>query len=168
MRLLPILALIFAFASSSQAQSHTSKEGNYSINFPKTPTLKQNTVPLEGGRSTEMFSAMYEASKNKAFFVMYADGLSANFAANLSEDEQVTKIKDAFVKNLNAVITSEKEMTISGHKGLFIKAKGEKVYTHYLFLLVDDRIYQVFIIQRGKDIKDKESKAFFDSFKLNR
>jgi hypothetical protein len=169
--------LFVALGTQVQAQKavpkpkvFTNKLGKYSINFPKTPTEQKNMMPIENMGECELVMHIAEMNDNFAYFASYIDfPKDVVDAAVQNGSLNIDDVLDGTVKGVfesqGAAPESQEFTTVQKHRALFAKGKSEAFDIQVLVLLVDNRLYQIMML-KDTPIEDKESKAFFNSFKL--
>ncbi len=60
----------------------------------------------------------------------------------------------------------DKNITFDGHPGQYFEANSNDIYVSYKLLLVENRLYQIVILQMGSPIIQNDISNFTDTFKL--
>lgn len=169
--------LIATFATQAEAQravpkpkTFTNKLGKYSIIFPKTPTEQKNMMPIENMGDCELVMHIAEMGEHLAYFASYVDFPKeivdeAIRSGALNIDDVLEGTVGGVFESQGAVSESQEFQTIQKNRAIFAKGKSEAFDIQVLALLVDNRLYQIMML-KDTPIEEKESKAFFSSFKL--
>lgn len=173
-----LFSFLFVFISTdAQAQKaspkpkpYTSKAGKYSISFPKAPTETRELLPIEGLGDCELVMAIAEMSGSSTYIVSYTDFPKemidlAIKSGELNIDELLVSTKEGTFNSQGISTSSEEFLTVQNQRALFAKGTNEAAFSHLQVMFVGNRLYQIIITQENA-ITDKESKAFFGSFKL--
>lgn len=164
--LLPFIIVNYSFDSGSYEL--ISKDGNFTINFPGKPELSSQMVDLgETYGEIEMFMYMYQAGPSEIYMVAYADYPDAVFQ-DIKKDALLKSTADGFFGSYGDVkYKKKKDVKIDGHPGLSHQASVDNYYFFYDVYIVNNRLFQVAIVNDGKYVGSKDSKAFLGSFTLN-
>ena len=154
----------------SKPKIFTNKLGKYSIIFPKTPTEQKSVIPIENMGDCELVLQIAEMGEHLAYFTSYVDFPkdvvdAAVQSGSLNIDLVLEGTVGGVFESQGAVPESQEFQTIQKNRALFAKGKSEAFDIQVLALLVDNRLYQIMML-KDTPIEDKESKAFFSSFKL--
>lgn len=154
----------------SKPKTFTNKLGKYSIIFPKTPTEQKSVIPIENMGDCEVILHIAEMGEHRAYFASYmnfpkdvVDAAVQNGSLNI--DLVLEGTVGEMFERYGASSESQEFQTIQKHRALFTKGKGEAFDIQILVLFVDNRLYQI-VMLKDAPIEEKESKAFFSSFKL--
>lgn len=165
------------FGNTAQAQKpnlkfkpYTFKEGNYSIAFPKPPTEKREHV--FGGEDSETYALVQEAKiSDTRVYLSAHTNFPAEFIQQMlaqshsNPDSLLVSGKNGVFKSQNLIETDQHFTKLKDHSVLHVSGKNDKMYVYVQMLLVGNRIYQQ-TIQSKNALSDKETKAFFGTFKL--
>lgn len=161
------IIIILALGLVAQAQDYVyiDPDKTFSIRFPAEPETGKEVVPTELG-DLDMFTIMYEASYDKVYMLAYtdypADLVNASDAAVL-----LNGAKEGSLGSFGISTPSyEKSITFEGHPGTYFEANGNDMYVAYKLILVENRLYQIVILQMSNPISDSEVEGFIDTFKL--
>lgn len=152
---------------SYKVKLFTSVDGLFSINFPDKPEFSEENIDTELG-AIRMATYIHEENENKAYMVAYSDYPSMLISLAGKEDllqgAKQGALASLGITNVFEEIVVEK----NGNKGLYFSGNdGDNYHIEYEMYLVENRLYQVAIIESdGKTISDAD-KAFFSSFKFN-
>jgi hypothetical protein len=92
----------------------TDKEGAFSVKFPGDPTSQTSKVPTAVG---DMELTMYMAQEGQAVFMAAGSPINLPAGTTFDVDKGLQGARDNAMKNMNAVVTAEKDVEISGLKG---------------------------------------------------
>lgn len=167
-----LLAGLFIFSSAYSQKTKdggsgykfVSASGNFRITFPAQPTVSEpSKVPTAIG-DIYMYSIMYE-SEDAAFMVAYSD-YPKDKVAGADKSEMLQGAKNGFTNNLGITVDFEREITLSGHKGIYFKASGNDYFAVMKDFMVANRLYQVGILKAGAYPTEKEINEFINTFEL--
>jgi hypothetical protein len=164
------LVVLGASCSSSkpveQSVPYTSKDGRFSVVFPKKPDVGVRDAQT-GGVKRKVTSALASKGSDE-FGVTYSD-FPSSFLAD-GGIKVLEKVRDTVVGDVKATLVSSNETTIGKNPALDVVAnvpsgatKGEY---HAKFILVGTRIYEVLVIRNDPKANDTLMRDFFDSFEL--
>lgn len=160
-----IILLFNTTASSQETYSYTDPTQQFRVEFPGAPEADRSTVPTEVG-DIIMHTVMFEESVDKVYLLAYSD-----YPKELIElsDPQVL-LESAQEGSLSNLGTSElnvnEKITFKGYPGLYFEAQNEDLYVAYKIILVENRLYQMAVLQQGTPLTDADVKNFMDSFRL--
>ncbi|GAB4301677.1 MAG: hypothetical protein Kow0068_24580 [Marinilabiliales bacterium] len=162
----PLIIVNYGFDSGDYEL--ISKDGKFKINFPGKPELSSQMVDLgETYGEIEMFMYMYSASASEVYMVAYADYPDAVFE-DISKELILTSTTDGFYGSYGeAKYKKNKKITLDGHPGLTTQASIGGSYFFYDVYIVNNRLFQVAIVNEGKYTNKKDAQAFMGSFALN-
>ncbi len=155
-----LVLLLCTFASLAQSK-YSDYAGKFKIQFPGQPTTSSQDQKTDIGNVT-LYQFMYE-TESSVYMVSYVDYPADKL--NPNKKELLTNAKNGFVNALNLTVSDEGFITYGQHQGIrFVASDSEKscVMRDYL---VDNRLYQLGILQFGK-ISEQAENDFFDSFEL--
>jgi hypothetical protein len=146
---------------------YTSEEGKFSIKFPEEPEFSEENIDTELG-AIRMATYVYEANENKAFMVAYSDYPSMLMSLANKED-LLEGAKEGALASLGITnVTTEKIVEKNGNEGLYFNGDdGDNYHIEYEMYMVENRLYQIAIIESNGKNTAKEDKEFFTSFRLN-
>lgn len=159
------LVLIGAFATPANAEEkYVSKEGKYSVVFPKAPKELTQDLPLPEGKS-KLHMALVEVSKDQALIGTYND-----YPADVT-DKPAQKILEGVRDGAkgDGEIVTDKEITygkakVPGREYHFTKGAFHQRFRIYL---KGSRLYQVGVVGATKDVVlAKDADKFLDSFEI--
>lgn len=147
-------------------EKYKSEKGNFSIDFPGTPTVSEDIVPTDVGNIT-MYSYMYEKSVTEAYMVALSD-YPSEMVAMSDEGDLLDGGKNGALESLGiSKLDEEKDIELKGgHPGKYFKGTNGTYYVVYKMYLVKNRLYQVAVLKDGSYPMGKEFDAFMSSFKL--
>ena len=150
---------------SQETNAYTDPSQQFQIEFPGEPETNKRTVPTEAG-DIVMHTVMYEESPEKVFMLAYS-----NYPKELIEysDPEVL-LKSAQEGSMSNLGTSElsvnEKITYKGYSGLYYEAQSEELYVAYKIILVDNRLYQLAILQQSSPLNESEVTNYMESFRL--
>ena len=161
-----ILAMLPILSQAQSGHKLSSKQGNFIITFPGEPDFSSDEVETAVG-NLMMYTYMFEISDDAAYMVAYID-----YPKDMVEESDNDVLLEAALNgaldswgiDLNKVV--QETTWHSGYKGIYCKESNGNTYTAYEVILVENRLYQIAILQYGKSISQKALSSFFESFKL--
>lgn len=152
--------------AAGQDKAFDSKEGRFSAKFPGTEAPK-TTVTKAGGMDLSI--TIVEKDKKTGFAVIYsdlgADVVKAAPAAKLLEGGE-----KGLAENFKAKVTKSGETKFKANGKDYpareIMAEKEDLHLRVTIILVDNRLYQVFVVGPKDLVTSKEADDFLKSFEL--
>ena len=170
--LLPLAAMLLAVVvradETTKGEVFTSKEGKFTITFPKKPTKQTQKVKTSLG---ELEVHLYIVDQKDRGFITGTTDYPKGSIKDENREKMMDGARDGNVKSMKGKLLSEKKVTLGKkkHQGreLLIEMPAIKgVYRSRLFL-VGDRLYQIVALWPEEFVKSKETTAYMDSFKLD-
>jgi hypothetical protein len=145
-----------------------SEKYNFSVLFPQTPTQSTQATPTDAG-NIDLNMFVYSTDE-EAYFIGISDMPKALVDASNKNDILQGGKTGALGELGDAKILSEKNITINGHPGIEFEAKGSSQDVEMLvkgrFYMVDNRLYQIYVLAQGSAKNKVEITKFVESFKL--
>ncbi|MBN2756820.1 MAG: hypothetical protein JXR51_06540 [Bacteroidales bacterium] len=145
-------------------KKYYSPEGDFKIMFPGEPTVKKSDVPTEVG-TIKMYQYMYEQTPTKIYMVAFSDYPSKYMEASKSY-EMLQNAKGGFINSLKITVKEENAVKIRNHPGIMFKASDDGIYVVMRDYLVNNRLFQIGIMQQDYQISEKDIEDFIYSFEL--
>jgi hypothetical protein len=144
----------------------TSDEGRFSVLMPGPDAPRDQAVtktdPKVGAYTAHLFAKKAEKGLFVAVWVDYAPSV------NLDVQGEINANRDNFLKGVKARLTSERAITLDGHRGLEFTAESDQAVFKSRVYVVGKRPYQLIAVTY-KGFDDAEHvNAFFSSFQLRR
>lgn len=101
---------------------------------------------------------------------------STNFPPTTFDERAPQKLledaRDAALKNLNAALEKQENITVQGRQGLAVygsaEVQGKQLYVRFHFILDRPRAYQIGYLSHDRSALDRpDVQAYFDSFRLS-
>lgn len=132
--------------------------------------------PQEQAQSTQTQSGVIEGhlfladTPDGAYMVSYLD-LPEELAKQSTTKSLLDNRRDTAVKNANAQLISEKEITLNGNPGREFTAHavgkaGERGFLKVRVFLVKDWVYQITVLTLEDRVTEAQMDVFLDSFRL--
>jgi predicted RNase H-like HicB family nuclease len=153
--------------SIDESMLYTSEDGSFSVFFPQTPQIEEESVETEVG-TIVLKTYIYEESLDKAYMVAYSDypDLLMTFA---SPEELLQGGKHGALASLgidNLIV--EENIEKNGVRGLYFRGDdGDTYHVEYEIYLKGNRLYQVALIETQGRSASETDKKFFSSFRFN-
>jgi hypothetical protein len=166
-----IIACAFmALSLSSYAQGNhyysnntlTDPYGGFQLTFPVEPTYNYQDLETAVG-TLRMYFFSYETS-SVAYMMSYID-YPADKVALADKNEMLKGALNGYINNLKLSLQSEIKINYGNYPGLMFYANDGQKFSVIRDYLVDNRLYQLGILQLGQ-IPERLENEFFDSFVL--
>lgn len=143
-----------------------SEDGNYSINFPGTPEVTNESVPTAAG-NIEMTMAMYEKSATEVYMSSFNDYPSA-IVEGQDPYQMLEGALGGATGSMGVTIEDEKRQEeYQGYPSIYYKGHAASGYhATYRVLLKGNRLYQVGALRDGSHITPEMEESFLGSFQL--
>lgn len=161
-----MMAMLPLMANAQASYELSSEQGNFFIIFPGEPSYSVEDVETAVGK-LKMHTYLYEESNDAAYMVAYID-----YPDDLVEESDNDVLLEAALEGALSswgidIEEAKKETTWhSGYKGIFCNEKNGDTHAAYEVILVENRLYQLAILQYDKSIPQKTLSTFYDSFEL--
>ncbi|MFN8255101.1 MAG: hypothetical protein U0W24_05390 [Bacteroidales bacterium] len=150
------------FAYNVQAQKFYDYGGKFKIQFPGNPTPGTQNLETDMG-PVVLYQFIYE-SQTAAYMVSYVD-YPADKMKGQDYKALLDRAKNGFIGALNLTTVDSMYINYGRHQGLMFHGEGAGMYCVMRDYLVDNRLYQLGILQVSA-ISIQEENEFFDSFEL--
>ncbi len=164
MRLLIAVAGLCVLAAGAAAQDakYESKAGRYLVAFPGKPTVKSQKAG-----DIELNIASVEKGAG-GFLVMYSDQPEA--AAKQTPKEVLDASEQGLLDSFKTKAITSKEVTFGkgSLSGREVIARQAETYLRVRLVLVERRLYQVFVVGPKELTESKEADAYFASFEVTK
>ena len=168
-RLIPTIAILLAVTMPVGADEVTESApyqdsyGRFEIAFPSRPKVVKSTKKrTDGGITATIRYWTGDADSGWSVVCMIVPhDLETDAKATLPAG------RDAAVKKLDGELLTSQETTVHGHFGLnfAIRLEDENIYRSRVFA-VKNSLYQLIYVGGDGDVAAKETREFFDSFRL--
>lgn len=153
---------MLSLASVAQNSKFYDYAGKFKILFPGTPTPGSQNLDTDMGPVT-LYQFILE-TQSAAYMVSYVD-YPADQMVNKDKNALLDRAKNGFNGALKIATTDSLFMTYAKHPGILFHAQGSGMYCSMRDYLVDNRLYQLGILQMSA-ITEQAENDFFDSFEL--
>lgn len=145
-------------------RDYRSNDAPYAVLFPGKPATQARKIQLDA-IAVDMTMTAAEVDG-----VIFAVG-SAQLPDAAQAPAAIEAMKTALVKNIGATVTKSKSSVTGSQTMLEVEAKGRQNGEPMLligrFIAKGNRIYQVIVMGREKNIVQEPVETYFSSFKLN-
>ncbi len=166
--LLAAVVTVGCLGCGSKPSLYTSAAGKYSVMLPGRPTEKDENVATPIGPITA-HTAIAEDGRRVGYGVVFAD-----YPPNLVQSGNVDAILEGAcngkVAAISGQITDKRTIAVDGHPGRRIRFNArvpEEANGISKIFLVNNRLYDVFVVGTPATLDATAADAFLDSFKLN-
>jgi hypothetical protein len=162
-----VLLVAFAGALSGQDKKFDSKDGKFGAKFPGEPKV----VPQKAGAlELTITLAEKETDKNKiGFAVIYSD-MPPDVVKGTTGKKLLEGGAKGLEENFKAKIVSSSETVFKANGKEYpervILAEKDALSLRVRIIMVDARLYQVFVIGTKEQVAGKEADDFLASFEL--
>ena len=154
-------------------KKYVSKEGKFKIAFPNTPKLSNEKIPYSTGNVTIPVYMFLDEEKPIKSAVIYAD-YPAGILKGIDIDAQkvLAGAKDGALSSMaasmgNYVVEGQKDVKVNDSPGIYFKARFENgLHVIYELVLVNDRLYQIRMLNEKEYPTNEVSDNFFNSFEI--
>lgn len=172
MKRLIILALPLAVVlacSSLGNKWETVTEGDLTVEMPGKPTKQSQDVPTETGKATGQMLTLDKGAEAYVLAFHEFPGAVANL--NIDPKLLLKGASDGVVKNLAGKISSQRDVSVSGHPGTELIGEGSKEgkpveFTIRMYWAKPRLIQTLYLSEKGKGDKSNAMK-FLDSLKIS-
>ncbi|MCE9530693.1 MAG: hypothetical protein K8T89_06140 [Planctomycetes bacterium] len=165
---LPAL-LVFAFPFGVMAEEKfASKEGKYTVSFPKAPLERSREVDSPTGK-LKIFVAQVTLRPDFAIFVLYNDMPDSEVKRSTTK-ELLDKNREG-IKGPTGKILEEKDLELGDDKipGRFMLIESETGVAQVRAFVKGNRLYMLMVgTQKKEDAISAEAKKFLDSFEITK
>lgn len=145
--------------------------GRFTVTLPsgfKPFTAQKQSQPTPAGPID--LNILQSETLQGACVLGFSDFPEASFVGR-SPKKMLEDGRDGALRNINATLEKQKDITLQGKTGLDIYGSttsgGKNVYVRFQFILDKPRAYQVGYLAYNRDDLDKpEVQAYFDSFRI--
>jgi len=165
MKLVWLFLLLYLLSSCKADFSLRSEEGNFIVNFPAEPIKKAIRLPLTEGSDLEIVTYNYLSPDSNIVYLLSYNDLP-DYASS-DPDSILDKAKIGPAQRMRTSIVEEKKLDLNGFPGIYFKGLGLDVAMVYYIYIVNDRMYQLAILNKiPREPNNSEIKSFMGSFKL--
>jgi hypothetical protein len=153
--------------AAAQADWVEHKGEGFTVSFPGKPSDFKQSVKGHTG-PVEVKMLVFENAKGDAQYVVsYFDFPDAALKSG-NDDKRLDNARDGAVLAVKGTLKEEKKIKIEKHSGreVLIMTKGKIARTR--LYAVNKRLYQLAVVGPANVVEQKETKQFFDSFKLSK
>jgi len=166
-----VVVLLSSFAATDWV-NFQSKEGKFTIKFPRQPVAASQKVDNEVFR-IKLYTFVYDATKykddNEVYLTMYCDYPDTLVNSDFREEIVDTILKgsiDGMAGNMNGTIMSIDNINYKDFPGKKVKMdlKGGQGFAYVRIYLVHNRMYMLEVLCDPKKDHNASIDKFFDSF----
>jgi hypothetical protein len=156
---------------AASGSTYESTDGRFQITLPpgfSSFTSQKTTQPTAAGPIE--LTIMQSENAQGAAVMGYSDFPDASFEGRTPK-KMLEDGRDGALKNINATLEKQEDLTIQGRTGLKIYGSttndGKDIYVRFQFVLDKPRAYQIgYLAYDRADLDKPEVQAYFDSFKM--
>lgn len=138
---------------------------DFTIQFVDQPEKSFVNVQTEMGEII-LYSYIYEKSPTEIFMVAHSD-YPMDSIGQANHKELLNSAVNGAMKNMDITEKeTEYEIDINGYPGKYIKANNGNLFVVYEMYMVNNRLYQIAILQTGSYPDKKIEENFMSGFKL--
>lgn len=160
-----LVLAVFAAAVTADDKKYESKEGRYSAKFPgETKTVTQKT------QAVDLNITIHETKDNKGGFAVIYSDMPADVVKAAPAEKLLEGGEKGLVENFKAKVTKSTPTKFKANGKEYpardIVASKEALFLRVQIVLVDNRLYQVFVVGPEAVATGKEADDFLKSFEL--
>jgi hypothetical protein len=161
------LAVVLACSSLSGQKWETVTEGGITVEMPGKPTKQSQDIP-----STKATGQMLTLDKGaEAYVAAFHEFPAAVSSLNIDPKVLLKGASDGAVKNIDGKVTSQRDVSVSGHPGTELIGEGSKdgkqiEFTIRMYWAKPRLIQTLYLSEKGKGDKANATK-FLDSLKIS-
>jgi hypothetical protein len=142
----------------------SSPEGRFAVEFPTPPVRAESPVETPAGPAT--MHTHTAKGPSAAYVVAWADYPPEALQADL--EQMFDQTRAGLVANLRGELVSEEKLEIQGRPGraLTLRVGGAGTVLEARLVLVDERLYQVAVVNSEGHADTPEAQRFFRSFEI--
>ena len=156
---------------TTSGSAYTDPAGRFSITLPpgfKAFTAQKQSQPTPAGPID--LNILQSETLQGACVLGYSDFPEASFVGR-SPKKMLEDGRDGALRNINATLEKQEEVTVQGKTGLDIygstSSEGKSIYVRFKFILDKPRAYQIgYLAYNRADLDKPEVQAYFDSFRI--
>jgi len=139
------------------------EEGKFEALFDGEPGRNAEKIP---DQDIEVVSYYYEIGKTALQIISFTD-FDAEMVKMTPALDVLRGAKQGVLSNFGiTTFEVEENRKFDGHEGVYFKGNNGKYYVEYLFILVENRMYQIGVMGDGAYVSEEDAANFFNSFKL--
>ena len=162
------LAVVLA-CSSLGTKWETVSEGNISVDMPGKPNKQSQEIPAGPTKATGQMLTLDKGAE--AYVLAFHDFGAAVASADIDPKVLLKNASGGAVKNIDGKVTSQRDVSVSGHPGTEIIGEGRKddkdiEFTIRMYWAKPRLIQTLYLSEKGKGDKSNATK-FLDSLKIS-
>ena len=162
------LAVVLACSSLSGQKWETVTEGGITAEMPGKPTKQSQDIPTGGGKAT---GQMLTLDKGAEAYVLAFHEFPGTANLNIDPKTLLQGASGGAVKNIDGKVSSQRDVTVSGHPGTELIGEGSKdgkdiEFTIRMYWAKPRLIQTLYLSEKGKGDKSNATK-FLDSLKIS-
>lgn len=162
------LAVVLA-CSSLGTKWETVTAGDLSVEMPGKPTKQSQDLPTPAGKASGELLTLDKGAE--AYVLAFHEFPPAVANANIDPKVFLKSAADSVVKNMNGKVTSQRDVTVSGHPGTELIGEGNKdgkdvEFTIRVYWARTRLIQTLYLSEKGKGDKSNATK-FVESLKIS-
>jgi len=142
----------------------TAPDGSFTIMFPGPPEFSSETIETEFGM-LDNYMFIYEHSYSLAYMVAYSDYPDQHFEGEDSFD-LLTNAMYGFIGEIGSKPEKTEKIRLDKYPGLEFTASGNGYSVYMRDYLVNNRLYQIGIMNSSEKVNEGDAIAFFNSFSI--
>lgn len=147
--------------SANNFAQYLLKEEQFSVSFPFEPTREVQDIETEGAGTVQMITYIYE-DEYTAWMLAYSE-YPEDF---IKENGMIENAKNGFVQSLSLEIVNEWDVSLDVYHGVYFQAENEESYCVVKDYIVNNRLYQIGILQKDDYPSPEVIDQFINSFNL--
>lgn len=163
------LAVVLACSSLTGQKWETVTEGGITVEMPGKPTKQSQDVPTGTGKATGQMLTLDKGAE--AYVMAFHEFPAAVSSLNIDPKVLLKGASDGAVRNIDGAVTSQRDVSVSGHPGTELTGEGRKEgkdieFTIRMYWAKPRLIQTLYLSEKGKGDKSNATK-FLDSLKIS-
>lgn len=163
------LAVVLACSSLTGQKWETVTEGGITVEMPGKPTKQSQDIPSAGGKATGQVLTLDKGAE--AYVLAFHDFPPAVASLNIDPKALLKGAADGAVQKIEGKVTSQRDISVSGHPGTELIGEGSKdgkdiEFTIRMYWAKPRLIQTLYLSEKGKGDKANATK-FLDSLKIS-
>lgn len=155
--------------SSNKVAKYVSNTGKFKIQFPvSNPTTNNQDINLGENLNSTLYTFSYESS-TVLYMVSYND-YPQEIMKNLDVKESLNGAEKGFNKSMELTSYQKSNINIEKNRkkysGIFYKSSGKGKYVAVKVFLIENRLYQLAIMNMEGVVAQKDINDFLNSFEI--
>ena len=163
------LAVVLACSSLSGQKWESVSEGGITVEMPGKPTKQSQDTATPVGKATGQMLTLDKGAE--AYVMAFHEFPAAISNMNVDPKTLLRNASEGAIRNISGKVTSQRDLTVSGHPGTELIGEGNKdgkdiEFTIRMYWAKPRLIQTLYLSEKGKGNKSNATK-FLDSLKIS-